>query len=83
MTMNDSWGFRKNDTDFKSPDTVIRMLVDCMSLGGNLLLDIGPRADGIIPQEEIALLKELGRWTSKHEEAVYRRRAVCIFPLYT
>lgn len=75
MTMNDSWGFRKNDTDFKSPDTVIRMLVDCMSLGGNLLLDIGPRADGTIPQEEIALLKELGRWTSKHEEAVYATRA--------
>jgi alpha-L-fucosidase len=75
MTINDSWGFRKKDTDFKSPDTILRMLVDCMSLGGNLLLDIGPRADGTIPQEEVAILKELGRWISKHREAVYPTRA--------
>lgn len=75
MTINDSWGFRKKDTDFKSPDTVIRMLVDCIGMGGNLLLDIGPRADGTIPEEEVAILKELGRWTSKHQEAVYNTRA--------
>ncbi len=75
MTINDSWGFRKKDTDFKSPDTILRMLVDCMSLGGNLLLDIGPRADGTIPQEEVDILKELGRWTTKHAEAVYPTRA--------
>ena len=75
MTINDSWGFRKKDTDYKSPDTVLRMLVDCMSLGGNLLLDIGPRADGTIPQEQIDMLRELGRWTSKHAEAVYPTRA--------
>lgn len=75
MTINNSWGFRKRDTRFKSPDTIIRMLVDCMSLGGNLLLDIGPRADGTIPEEEVQILKELGRWISKHEEAVYSTRA--------
>ena len=75
MTINDSWGFRKRDTDFKSPDTVLRMLVDCLSMGGNLLLDIGPRADGTIPEEEVAILKELGRWTAKHAEAVYPTRA--------
>ena len=51
------------------------MLVDCMSKGGNLLLDIGPRADGTIPQEEVDILKELGRWTAKHAEAVYGTRA--------
>ena len=75
MTINDSWGFRKNDMDFKSPDTIIRMLVDCMSMGGNLLLDIGPRADGTIPEEEVAMLRLLGRWISRHEEAVYPTRA--------
>ena len=75
MTINDSWGFRKKDLNFKSPFTVLCMLADCMSMGGNLLLDIGPRADGTIPQEEVALLKELGRWTAKHEEAVYGTRA--------
>ena len=75
MTMNDSWGFRKDDHDYKSPMTLLRMFVDCISLGGNLLLDIGPRADGSIPDEEVALLKEFGRWTSKHAEAVYDTRA--------
>jgi len=51
------------------------MFVDCMSMGGNLLLDIGPRADGTIPEEQVAVLKELGRWIAKHEEAVYPTRA--------
>lgn len=46
-----------------------------MSLGGNLLLDIGPRADGTIPEEEVAALKYIGRWVHKHEEAVYPTRA--------
>lgn len=75
MTIGDSWGFRKRDTDFKSVDTILKMLVDCMSMGGNLLLDIGPRADGTIPEEQAAVLKELGRWIAKHEEAVYPTRA--------
>ena len=75
MTINDSWGFRKQDKNFKSQQIVLNMLVDCMSKGGNLLLDIGPRADGTIPVEEVEMLKELGRWTSKHAEAVYGTRA--------
>jgi len=70
MTINDSWGFQKRDTDFKSVHTCLSMLVDCMSKGGNLLLDIGPRADGSIPEEEVAMLKAIGRWTKKHAEAV-------------
>ena len=51
------------------------MLVDCISLGGNLLLDIGPKADGTIPEEEVKVLKDLGRWTKKHAEAIYDTRA--------
>lgn len=74
-TMNDSWGYQPNDRDFKTPHMLIRTLCDCMSNGGNLLLDIGPRADGTIPQEEIDILKEFGRWTKKHSEAVYGTRA--------
>jgi alpha-L-fucosidase len=49
--------------------------VDCVSKGGNLLLDIGPKADGTIPQEQVAILKGLGRWTNKHAEAIYGTRA--------
>lgn len=75
MTMNDSWGYQHNDTNYKSPNQVIRILVDCISMGGNLLLDIGPKADGTIPIEQVNILKELGRWTNKHAEAIYETRA--------
>lgn len=75
MTINDSWGFRKQDIWYKSEMTVLRMFVNCMSLGGNLLLDIGPRADGTIPEEEVSMLRMLGKWIKKHEEAVYSTRA--------
>ena len=75
MTMNDSWGYRKLDNDYKSPQVLLQMLVDCISMGGNLLLDIGPRADGSIPDEQVAILREFGRWTAKHAEAIYDTRA--------
>jgi len=75
MTMNDSWGYQQNDKNYKSPNQVIRILVDCISMGGNLLLDIGPKADGTIPEEQLKILKELGRWTEKHAEAIYGTRA--------
>lgn len=71
MTMNNSWGYQPNDQNYKSTNQIIRILVDCISMGGNLLLDIGPKADGSIPEEQVAILKELGNWTSKHESAIY------------
>ncbi|NQT76551.1 MAG: alpha-L-fucosidase [Bacteroidetes bacterium] len=71
MTMNDSWGFQHNDLNYKTPNQIIRILVDCISMGGNLLLDIGPKADGTIAEEQVDILKELGRWTNKHSEAIY------------
>lgn len=75
MTMNDSWGYQPTDTNFKTPQMLLRTFVDCLSMGGNLLLDIGPREDGTIPDEEVAILKEFGRWTKKHREAIYDTRA--------
>jgi alpha-L-fucosidase len=75
MTINDSWGYQPTDTNFKSSFILLRTFVDCLSMGGNLLLDIGPREDGTIPAEEVNVLKEFGRWTSKHKEAVYDTRA--------
>ena len=74
-TINDSWGFQHTDLNFKTPQMVLKTFVDCLSMGGNLLLDIGPREDGTIPEEEVAVLRELGRWTRKHQEAVYNTRA--------
>jgi alpha-L-fucosidase len=74
-TMNDSWGYQQTDTNFKTPQQLLRSFVDCLSMGGNMLLDIGPKADGTIPKEEVAILKEFGRWTNKHKEAIYETRA--------
>ncbi|WP_335965558.1 alpha-L-fucosidase [Galbibacter sp. PAP.153] len=71
MTMNNSWGYQKNDNDYKSLDQIIGIFTDVIGNGGNLLLDIGPKADGSIPIEQIEILKGLGRWTSKHKEAIY------------
>jgi alpha-L-fucosidase len=75
MTINDSWGFQQNDREFKTPGQIIRIFSECLSKGGNLLLDIGPKADGSIPTEEVNVLKELGRWTGKNAEAIYGTRA--------
>lgn len=70
-TINNSWGYQANDNNWKSPQQLLRVFIDCISMGGNLLLDIGPRADGSIPEEQLAVLEHLGRWTSKHADAVY------------
>lgn len=75
LTMNDSWGFQHNDKNYKSPQQVIDIFADCVSKGGNLLLDIGPKADGTIPAEQENVLKELGKWTNKHAEAIYGTQA--------
>jgi len=75
MTMNDSWGYQPNDKNYKPLYLVIRIFADVIGMGGNLLLDIGPRADGTIPEEQVAMLKGLGRWTHKHSEAIYGTHA--------
>lgn len=70
-TMNDSWGYQPFDKNYKTPNMIVRTLADVISMGGNLLLDIGPKSDGTIPEEQVEILKNLGRWTSKHSEAIY------------
>ncbi|GGK78790.1 alpha-L-fucosidase [Rufibacter glacialis] len=71
LTMNDSWGYSPHDHHYKSANQIIRTFADCIGNGGNLLLDIGPKPDGTIPAEQVALLKALGRWTNKHQEAIF------------
>lgn len=69
MTMNDHWGYMDSDTNYKSLSQIIRIFVECISMGGKLLLDIGPRADGTIPEEQEERLRGLGSWIRKHKEA--------------
>ncbi len=71
MTINDSWGYRGMDTNWKTPRQIIRYFVETITMGGNLLLDIGPREDGTIPQEAETVLRELGKWIERNAEAVY------------
>ena len=75
LTMNDSWGYQKNDHNYKTTNQIIGVFADVISNGGNLLLDIGPKGDGSIPKEQVAILEGLGRWTNKHKEAIYGTRS--------
>ena len=75
MTMNDSWGYQGNDKNYKTPYQIIRIFADVISLGGNLLLDIGPKADGTIPDKQVHILKELGKWTKKNDQAIFGTNA--------
>jgi alpha-L-fucosidase len=70
-TLNHTWGYRKDDHDWKSPHTVIFKLVDIVSKGGNYLLNVGPTAEGVIPQPSQDILRTVGRWLRVNGEAVY------------
>jgi alpha-L-fucosidase len=70
LTMNDSWGWRPTDTNYKSPRDLARCLADVASRGGNLLLNLSPMGDGDLPDTQVSRLKELGAWIATHGEAV-------------
>ena len=71
MTMNDTWGFKVHDHNWKSAETMIRMLVDIASKGGNFLLNVGPDDRGRIPQPSVERLRAMGRWTRVNGDAIY------------
>jgi len=75
MTMNDHWGYNKNDKNFKSTQDILRMLADIASKGGNYLLNVGPTAEGVFPQESIDRLKEIGAWMKTNGESIYGTKA--------
>lgn len=71
MTMNDAWGFKLDDHNWKSTRTLIRMLCDTVSKGGNFLLNVGPTAEGEIPPESVERLQAMGEWMAINQEAIY------------
>jgi alpha-L-fucosidase len=71
MTMNDTWGYKKDDCNWKSTETLIRNLCDIASKGGNYLLNIGPDPHGVIPEESLRRLTEVGEWMKANGEAIY------------
>jgi alpha-L-fucosidase len=79
MTINDSWAYLAADNNWKSTQQLVQNLVECARDGGNYLLDIGPRADGSVPEPGVARLKEIGQWLQHNGQCVYGTQK-CRFP---
>ncbi len=75
MTMNDTWGYKTNDNNWKSAKTLVRNLIDIASKGGNYLLNVGPTSRGRIPEASIERLQEIGSWMKINGEAIYETSA--------
>ena len=75
MTMNRTWGFKRDDHDWKSAETLVRNLVDIASKGGNYLLNVGPTAEGLIPAPSVERLEAIGRWMRVNGESIYGTEA--------
>jgi alpha-L-fucosidase len=72
MTMNDSWGFNTGDDNWKTPKTIVRNLITCTRDHGNYLLNIGPKADGGIPEPSVSALTAVGKWTDSHGDLIHK-----------
>jgi alpha-L-fucosidase len=81
MTMNTSWGYKWYDNNWKSAETLIQMLADIASKGGNLLLNVGPTSEGLIPDSSVVRLKQIGNWMAKNSESIYGTQASPFFKL--
>jgi len=75
VTINDTWGFKKDDHNWKSPQVLIRQLATTASRGGNYLLNVGPTSLGVIPPESVERLAEVGKWTHANGESIYATAA--------
>ncbi len=75
MTMNDTWGYKSYDHNFKSTTTLVQNLIDIASKGGNYLLNVGPTSEGLIPEEEVSRLKEVGQWMRANGSSIYATTA--------
>ncbi|HET9928913.1 MAG TPA: alpha-L-fucosidase, partial [Rubrobacter sp.] len=70
QTLNGSWGYDRDNLDWKPTDMLVRMLVDTVSKGGNLLLNVGPNARGELESRALERLRGLGEWMRLHERAI-------------
>jgi alpha-L-fucosidase len=75
MTMNDTWGYKSYDHNWKSTETLIRNLVDIASKGGNYLLNVGPTSEGLIPEPSVVRLQAIGKWMRVNGAAIYATTA--------
>ena len=71
ITLNDNWGYCAKDHHYKSSRMIIRNLVECVSKGGNLIVNVGPNAKGQIPEPQQKILRDVGRWMRDNSASVY------------
>lgn len=71
ITMNEHWGYCKDDKNFKSAKLLIRTLVECVSKSGNMILNVGPDEEGRFPKESVETLEKIGQWMDKNGESIY------------
>lgn len=71
ITLNNNWGYSASDLDYKSPQQVVRALVECVSKNGNLLLNVGPDAMGEIPRQSLEILSQVGNWMRRNGSSIY------------
>jgi alpha-L-fucosidase len=70
-TLNDTWGFKKNDQNWKDPHDLIAKLADIVSKGGNYLLNVGPTSEGVIPEASQKILRTVGKWVAVNGESIF------------
>lgn len=71
QTLNGTWGYDRDNRDFKSVGLLVRMLVDTVAKDGNLLLNVGPNARGEIDPDSAGILRGIGRWMRLHQRSIY------------
>lgn len=79
-TLNDTWGYKENDHNWKSPHDILKLLLKINSRGGNYLLNVGPDGKGRIPQASMDILREVGAFVRQNGEAIYATKAVWGYP---
>jgi alpha-L-fucosidase len=75
VTLNDTWGFKSYDHNWKSVNVLVRQLIEVAARNGNYLLNVGPTAEGVIPQESVDRLREVGQWMKVNGDAIYGSKA--------
>ena len=78
LTLNNHWGYHASDTAYKSPRQIIRALVECVSKNGNMLLNVGPDAEGEIPKQSKEILSAVGQWLDRNGRSIYGCKAASI-----
>ena len=78
-TLNDTWGFKTNDQNWKDPADLIYKLTDIVAKGGNYLLNVGPDAEGVIPARSQEILRKMGKWLEVNGEAIYETKHSPVF----